>query len=74
MISASMKVVLTCLLLVYTCYRYTALIITLSVKLTVVLMNILWVIFMSLSFVQRHCPEETFNNFCSFHEHDLNII
>ena len=34
MISASMKVVLTCLLLVY-----TALIITLSVKLTVVLMN-----------------------------------
>ena len=42
MISASMKVVLTCLLLVY-----TALIITLSVKLTVVLMNILWVIFMS---------------------------
>ena len=42
MISASMKVVLTYLLLVY-----TALIITLSVKLTVVLMNILWVIFMS---------------------------
>ena len=35
MISASMKVVLTYLILVYACYRYSPLIITHSVKLTV---------------------------------------